>query len=183
MNKQFALKTLLLSSPLLLTNAFASEQPSAKDLVGKFYGGFHFMHLDTDSDRQATPDPRLADDPYATIDNGSGFGGELGFRFTESVELRVSYSQINLDKSNSVFDKPYVAVLDGMYFPTEQNFYVLGGFGVLDVGQSDMSLNLGAGYRHYLNENAALYFEGKGHSQFSEDYKEISAKLGFVYFF
>ena len=183
MNKKIALKALLLSSPLLLTNAFANEQPQAEDLVGKFYGGAHLIHINTDNDRQVTPDPLKANDPYATVDSGSGFGGELGFRFTESTELRFSYSQINISKKNSVFDKPNVAELNALYFPTQQNFYVLAGLGALDVGQSDLSFNLGAGYRHYLNERMALYFEGKGHSQFSEDYKELSARFGFVYFF
>lgn len=183
MNKLLSLKAILLTSPLLLTSAFANEQPAAQDLVGKFYGGVHLLYIDTDNDRVVTTDSLVATDPYATVGHGSGFGGELGYRLNESTEFRLSYSQINIDKDNSFFDKPYVAVIDALYFPTQQNFYALGGLGYLDVGQEKASLELGAGYRHYLSERAAIYVEGKGHYQFSGDYRESSAHLGFIYFF
>jgi OOP family OmpA-OmpF porin len=183
MNKHLRLNAILLSTPFLFTTVFANEQPLAEDLVGKFYGGAHLLYLNTDNDRMITPDPLKANDPFATADHGSGFGGELGYRFSESTEFRLSYSKINIDKKNSFFDKAYVAEIDALYFPTKQNFYVLGGYGYLDVGQSKPSLDLGAGYRHYLSDNSAVYLEGKGHYQFSGHYQETSAHLGFVFFF
>ncbi|MGV2872366.1 OmpA family protein [Colwellia sp. E150_009] len=181
MKKLLSLTTVLLTSPLLFTSAFANEQPLAEDLVGKFYGGAHLLRIDTDSDRKPS-EPLRASDPYATSDHGSGFGGEIGYRFNESTEFRFSASQINLDKHYSSFDKPYVAGIDALYFPTQQNFYVLGGLGYLDIGQ-EPSVGAGAGYRHYLNERTAIYFEGKGHFQFSGDYKDTALRLGFIYFF
>lgn len=182
MNKHFGLKAILLSSPLLLTSAFANEQPVAEDLVGKFYGGAHLLYIDTDHDR-IPAEPLKASEPYATKGHGAGFGAELGYRFTESIEARFSFSQINIDKEYSNFDKPYVAVVDGLYFPTQQNFYVLGGVGYLDIGQTRPSIGVGAGYRHYLGERSAVYLEGKGQYQFSGHYNESSARLGFIYFF
>ncbi|MCI2282559.1 hypothetical protein L3081_03045 [Colwellia sp. MSW7] len=142
MKKLLGLTTLLLSTPLLISSAFANEQPLAEDLVGKFYGGAHLLRINTDNDRKPS-DPYKATDPYATSSHGSGFGAELGYRITESTEFRFSASQINLDKHYSFFDKPYVAGVDALYFPKKQNFYVLGGLGYLDIGQEDPSLNLG----------------------------------------
>jgi OOP family OmpA-OmpF porin len=182
MNKLLGLKTLLLTSSFIATTAFANEQPAAEDLVGKFYGGAHLLHIDTDHDRILS-EPLKASDPYATKGHGTGFGGEIGYRFTESLEARFSLSQINIDKDNSSFDKPYVADIAALYFPEEQNFYILGGLGYLDIGQEKESINLGAGYRHYLGERSAIYFEGKSHFEFSENYTETSARLGFIYFF
>ncbi len=179
MNKLFCLKTLLLTSPLLLTTAFANEQPSAEDLVGKVYGGAHLLHINTDNDRLMTANPN------SNVDHGSGFGGELGYRLTESTEFRFSYTDINLVKENSGFSEPDASsvVIDALYFPTQQNFYLVAGMDYLDIVHGKTSLDLGAGYRHYLSERAAIYIEGKGHYQFSDHFKDSSARIGFVYFF
>ena len=182
MNKHFGLKAILLSSPLLLTSAFANEQPVAEDLVGKFYGGAHLLYIDTDDGRKLS-DPLKASDPYATKGHGAGFGAEIGYRFTESLEARFSFSQINIDKENSFYDKPYVADVSALFFPEKESFYVVGGLGYLDIGQEKESVNLGVGYRHYLSENTAVYLEGKGHYEFSNNHQEGSARLGFIYFF
>jgi OOP family OmpA-OmpF porin len=182
MNKLLGLKTVLLTSSLLLTTAFANEQPVAEDLVGKFYGGAHLIHIDTDYDRILS-EPLQASDPYATKGHGTGFGAELGYRFTESLEARISLSQINIDKKYSTFDKPYVADIAALYFPDEKNFYLLGGLGYLDTAQEKESINLGAGYRYYLSERSAVYLEAKAHYEFSDHYKDTTTRVGFIYFF
>jgi len=148
MNKLFCLKTILLTSPLLLTTAYANEQPNAEDLVGKVYGGAHLLHINTDNDRLMTANPN------SNVDHGSGFGGELGYRFTESTEFRLSYTDINLVKENvgSIEPDASSTAIDALYFPTKQNFYVVGGIDYLDIVDGKTSLDLGAGYRHYLSE-------------------------------
>jgi OOP family OmpA-OmpF porin len=179
MKKLSTVKILLASSSLLFTTAFANEQPNAFDLVGKMYGGAHLIHLNTDNDRLMTADPR------SNVDHGSGFGGEIGYRWTESTEFRFSYSKINLVKEHMGFNEPSSSsmVVDALYFPTKQNFYVVGGLDYLDIVNTQASLDLGAGYRHYLSEKAAVYVEAKGHYQFSDHFKDTSAKIGFIYFF
>jgi len=179
MNKLRYLKGALLSSPLLLTSAFAFEQPAAEDLVGKVYAGAFLQHIKTDNDRLMTASPN------SDIDHGSGYGGELGYRLTESTEFRLSYSDINLVKENPGFNEPNgsSAVIDALYFPTQKNFYLVGGINYLDIVSTEPSLDLGAGYRHYLSERAAIYIEGKGHYQFSENFQDASARVGFIYFF
>jgi OOP family OmpA-OmpF porin len=179
MKKLSVVKALLASSPILFTTAFANEQPNAVDLVGKIYGGAHLIHMNTDNERLMTADPR------SNVDHGSGFGGELGYRWSESTEFRFSYSKINIVKEHQGFNEPNSSsmVVDALYFPTKKNFYVVGGLDYLDIVNTQASLDLGAGYRHYLSERAAIYIEGKGHYQFSDHFKDTSAKIGFIYFF
>lgn len=179
MNKLFCLKTILLTTPLLLTTAFANEQPKAQDLVGKVYGGAHLLYMNIDNDRL------MSANPYSSLDHGSGFGGELGYRLNESAEFRFSYSKINLVKEYLGFSEPDAssAAIEALYFPTQQNFYLVGGIDSLDIVNRKASLDLGTGYRHYISERAAIYIEGKAHYQFANNYKDTSARIGFVYFF
>ena len=174
-----SLQTLTMSSILVLSSAAMAEQPKATDLVGKMYGGFHVMQIEPDNDRTLTADPK------SYLDNGRGFGGEIGYRWLPSTEFRFSYSQFSTNSKNEGYPEPdgSATSVDLLYFPTEQNFYLLTGVNNLDIGNSQVSGNLGAGYRHYLSERMAVYFETKAHYQFSGHYDELAAQIGFVYFF
>ena len=170
---------LIISSSFFFSSAFANEQPKAQDLVGKAYVGGHLLHMNTDNDRLSTTNP------LSNIDHGSGFGGELGYRMTESTEFRLSYSKINLVNENNGFNAPNSssAAAELLIFPTQQNFYIVGGLDYLDIVETEASVDLGLGYRHYLSERSAVYFEAKAHYQLLDYYKDTSAKIGFVYFF
>lgn len=166
-------------SALTLPTALAVEAPVATDLVGKTYGGIHALHIETDDERLATSDLNSA------LDNGNGFGVELGYRWLPSTEFRLSYSQFGLNAEKSGFNVAdgASASVDMLYFPTEKNFYVLAGVNNLDIVRSQTSGNFGAGYRHYFNERAAIYFESKANYQFSDRFDDLTAQVGFVYFF
>lgn len=169
----------LISSAFVLPTSFAADAPAATDLVGKTYGGIHALRIETDDERLATSDVNSA------IDNGNGFGLELGYRWLPSTEFRLSYSQFDLNTENDGFnvDDGASTSVDMLYFPTEQNFYVLAGVNNLDIVNSQTSGNLGAGYRHYFNERSAIYFETKANYQFSDRFDDLTAQVGFVYFF
>ncbi len=170
---------LAVSSLFTVTSSFASEQPNAADLVGKVYGGLHLTHVDLDSERW------LTDNPLSSLNNANGLGIEFGYRASTTTEFRLAYSDLNLDSKNGGFDKPssYGLAFDVLYFPTEKNFYLLGGVSQFDVVDTDLSSNLGLGYRHYVSEKAALYFETKAHYQFDNYYDDFTAQVGFTYFF
>ncbi len=170
---------LAVSSLFTVATVSASEQPNAADLVGKAYGGLHLTHIDLDSKRW------LTSSPLSSLNNGDGFGGELGYRASENTEFRLGYSHINLDAKNGGFDKPNSSSIafDALYFPTAKNFYLLGGFSQLDVVDTKLSSNLGLGYRHYLSEKTALYLEAKAHYQFDNYHDDFTTQLGFTYFF
>ena len=157
----------------------ATEQPSAESLVNKVYLGGHAMYLKTDEDRLFNANAN------SSIDHASGVGVEGGFRFSELFETRLSYTHLNpvTQNHNANLSSGRSIALDLLYFPFKESFYIVGGADVLDVEGSDISAALGAGYRHYLSKNMALYFEGKGHYQFEDNYTDLSTKLGFIYFF
>ena len=157
----------------------AAEQPSAESLVGKAYLGGHAMYLKTDEDRFFNTNAN------SSIDHASGLGVETGYRITESVETRFSFTHFNPVAENHNYDLPSgkSVALEFLYFPFKESFYVVGGGDVLDVEESNLSAALGAGYRHYFSKNMALYFEGRGHYQLDDHYTDFSTKLGFIYYF
>ena len=176
--RQQKLSVLLASSLLCAFATSAQEQPKAEDLVGKNYIGVHGMRMNTDDDR-------LAPNNVDHIKHANGVGVEFGHRLSEFSELRLSYTRLNLTRTGWAPDTPSGKNIAAnyLYFPNKQNFYVMGGASVIDVIDSDLSANVGAGYRHYLSERSAVYFEGNGHYQFDNKYTDLSAQIGFVYFF
>lgn len=170
------LKLSLISAALLMaTSSYANEQPKAQDLVGKFYGGINTSLIDIDEDRA----PNAID-----FDFSLGLGLELGYRYSESTEFRLSYNDITIDLANNSTDEDGDAIsFDLLYFPTKQNYYVLGGLSNLDIGGSELTANLGLGYRHYFSDRFAAYTEAKTHYSFDESYTDLSAQIGVVYFF
>lgn len=176
--RQQKLSAVLISSLICAFGVNAQEQPKAEDLVGKNYIGIHGMRMNTDDDRLATNDVDY-------VEHGNGIGVEFGHRLSEFSELRLSYTRLNLTLTDWVPNTPSGKNIAAnyLYFPTKQNFYVMGGASVIDVIDSDLSANVGAGYRHYLSERSAVYFEGNGHYQFDNKYTDLSAQIGFIYFF
>jgi OOP family OmpA-OmpF porin len=170
---------LLLSTSLLTTASYADSQPSASQLVGNFYGGLHGMYIKTDDERLTTNDPR------SDLDHGSGFGIEIGYRYSETTEFRFSRTELNLVSQHTGYMSPKgdSTAFEALYFPTKENLYVVGGLDALDILNTQTSATLGAGYRYYINQRAALYVEGKGHYQLSEHHTDYSSRIGFIYFF
>ncbi len=176
--RQQTISALLISSLLCAFSASAEEQPKAESLVGKNYIGIHGMRMNTDDDR-------LTPNDVDFIKHANGYGAEFGHRLSEYSELRLSYTHLNLTRTGWAPSTPSGKNIAAnyLYFPNKQNFYVMAGASVIDVIDSDLSANVGAGYRHYLNERSAVYFEGNGHYQFDNKYTDLSAQIGFIYFF
>lgn len=157
----------------------ANEQPDAESLVGNKYLGGHATYIKTDLERLFTLDSKSA------IDGAGGFGAEFGYRISPFYEARLSVSKLNIDTGHKGYDVPSGSstAFDLLYFPQKANFYFVAGADFLDIGQSNLSADLGMGYRHYLSENTALYVEGKSHYQLDDHYIDFSSKIGFVYYF
>lgn len=175
--KNFKVKAL---SALVFLPAFisinATEQPNANDLVGKFYAGVHAALISPDSDRR--------DWNNTDFDSGEGLGGEVGYRYSPEVEFRFSYTDFNFDRDNNAPDDGGSAMsIDALYFVNQKNVYLLGGINNLDIENTDISANVGAGYRHYFAENFAAYIEAKAHYQFDDSYKDYTGQIGLMYFF
>ncbi len=170
---------LLLSTALLATASYAGEQPNANQLVDNFYGGLHGMYIKTDNERLTSLDPK------SDLDHGSGFGAEIGYRYSATTEFRFSRTDLNLVSQNTGYPsaKGDSTAIEALYFPNEKNLYLVGGVEALDIIKTKTSATFGVGYRYYINERAALYVEGKGHFQLANYYTDYSSRIGFIYFF
>lgn len=168
--------SLLIVPALFHVNAF--EQPAANDLVGKLYGGLHVVLMSADDDRLDS----LV--PSTDFDGGDGFGVEVGYRYSPEIEFRLAYTDLTFELENGHSDEDGSALsLDTLYFINQKNLYLLGGLNNLDIENTDISANVGIGYRHYFNNNFAVYLEGKGHYQFDDNYMDYSTQIGLTYFF
>jgi len=164
---------------LLSSAIMANQTPDADDLVGHKYLGVHGISISADNDRIYNSDPN------ATLDSASGFGFEFGYRVSPLFETRLSLTRLNVDTERKGYDIPTGSSLglDLLYFPQKSNFYTIVGANFLDIDHSNLSGDLGAGYRHFISDNSALYIEGKGHYQFDDNHKDFSSRIGFVYYF
>lgn len=169
---------LLISSLLCALGVNAQEQPKAEDLVGKTYVGIHGTRMDTDDDRLTSNDVDF-------IKHANGMGAEIGYRYSEVSEYRLSYTHLNLTRVGWAPSTPSGSniALNYLFFPNKENFYLMAGASALEVIETKLSVNLGAGYRHYITDRSAIYFEGNGHYQMDEAYTDLSAQIGFIYFF
>lgn len=167
--------TLLASTLSLLTPlSLQAAQPDADELVHRFYGGAHAVYLDADENR-------LGDDQDYKY--GIGAGIEAGFRISRPIEMRLSYTRMKAVLESGPKNDINKANVDFLLFPTEQNFYLMLGAGLLDYGHGSGAANLGLGYRHYFDENFAWYGEAKVNHQFNDGYKDGMVQSGFVLFF
>ncbi|MEW6989294.1 OmpA family protein [Colwelliaceae bacterium 6441] len=168
-----------ISFSVLSLSTLANEQPNAESLVGHKYIGGHAMYIKTDHDRLFTSNEQ------SSIDSGAGVGGEFGYRVSPFYEARISYTHLNIDADHKAYDIPSGSsiALDLLYFPYKENFYVVAGADFLDIDKSNLSADLGLGYRHYLSQNTAIYLEGKSHYQLDDSFNDFSTKIGFVYYF
>jgi len=177
-------KTILsLSLSMLFTSnafAYADVNVDAKSLVGHGYGGLHYSRFDADENRYQNQGLGRS-----FLDDGSGFGGELGYRFSEYNELRIQYTDLSIDSEPNFYgDVEGSSVgIDLLHFPTKKSLYVLGGFRELDLEDDALSANAGVGYRLFLTDRFAAYAEAKGHYQFEDSQKDFSTTVGIMYFF
>lgn len=177
--KKFNLTSLTSALLLSLTahNVAANEQPAAADLVGKMYGGVHYSLNKPDEDR--------INGFNNDFEVGDGFGLEFGYRYSEDTEFRFSYTALTIEfEEATTFDDDGKALsIDALYFPNKANFYLLGGLNSLNILETELSANIGLGYRHYFSERFAAYTEAKAHYQFDNEFIDQSAQIGLIYFF
>lgn len=96
-----------------------------------------------------------------TVDDSTGWGAELGYRFSKYWSGRIEYADMDFDlsgvRSDSV-DGDRIG-LDALYHFNGGPFYALAGLKSIDVFDSNTFVNVGAGYRHHFSDNFAANFE------------------------
>lgn len=123
-------------------------------------------------------------EPSGGLDDGRGFGGELGFRFDPSWAVRFELGRVLLDNSNGFNDDGTQIGADVMYFFEEDAAYLFSGLREQSLdSESYRMLSAGLGKHWELTDNLRLITEIATYYDFGQRYKDYSAKLGLAYVF
>ncbi|MBD1583965.1 OmpA family protein [Pseudoalteromonas sp. S16_S37] len=119
------------------------------------------------------------------VDDSTGWGAELGYRFNNNWSARLEYADMDFDLSGAAMgsvDGDRFGV-DALYHFDDSPFYGLVGLKAVDVYKSLTFANVGAGYRHYFNNNFFVNAEAAVYQGLDRGYTDVGAKLGINYFF
>jgi len=116
------------------------------------------------------------------IDKGFGYGFELGYNINETWAVRFEFARDRLEQltSNAKFDADRFGV-DALYNVANTGMYIVGGLKHFDVeaGPDSDAVNLGVGYRHYVDERISLFAEmNRFQGLNSDSYADANFKLG-----
>lgn len=167
----------LAALPLLSAQAFATA-PSAQDLEKKVFGSLFGESYWTD---ERKGEKAL----WNNVDNGWGVGLEIGYRLNEKWGVRAEYARQSLDsltQSSRVTGDRFG--IDAMYHLTNSNIYLVGGWKHFEHNIASDALNIGVGYRHFVNHNVALFVEGNAYRGLSNgDWNDGAIKAGATWIF
>ncbi|OHU85947.1 MULTISPECIES: OmpA family protein [Pseudoalteromonas] len=119
------------------------------------------------------------------VDDSTGWGAEIGYRFNNNWSGRVEYADMDFDLSGAStgsLDGERFGI-DALYHFDDSPFYGLVGLKSIDAYKSLTFANVGAGYRHYFNNNFFVNAEAAVYQGLDRGYTDIGAKLGINYFF
>ncbi|CAM4265778.1 OmpA family protein [Pseudoalteromonas byunsanensis] len=119
------------------------------------------------------------------VDDSTGWGAEIGYRFNNNWSGRLEYADMDFDLSGAStgsIDGDRFGI-DALYHFDDSPFYGLVGLKSIDVYDNLTFANVGAGYRHYFNNNFFVNAEAAVYQGLDRGYTDIGAKLGINYFF
>ncbi|MEE2002759.1 OmpA family protein [Alkalimonas sp. MEB108] len=162
--------------PMMAGTAYANT-PSAAELQERMFGSVFAEYYMPD--RKKTRDVE-----WDYLTRGPGVGLELGYRFDENWAVRVEYARQRLkNKLTSDRVTGNRVGIDAMYHLTNSNLYLVGGYKHFDMHHSD-ALNVGIGYRAFLNENLAFYAEANRYQELRKSgFADAGLKAGLTYVF
>ncbi len=169
LHKHLALITFLISG-----SSYAAEQDNP------FYFGVDYSYFNSDNDRTL----QLA--PLANVDDGDGFGAFLGYDYSELLDFRFSFKDINAESEGlGAYDVDgTILSLDGLYSPFEIPVYFSAGVNRLDFEENDTALSLGLGYRQAISDRLTAFAEAKRYFAFSDSLNsDVTLSLGLSYSF
>lgn len=153
-------------------SAISQDAPPYETWVGGFA-----QYYNADSDKPT---------PTGGLDDGKGFGAEMGFRFDPSWGVRFELGRVLIDtkdiRTNLADDGTQIGA-DIMHFLPDDVMYLFGGVREQSISDSYRMAALGLGKHWEVAENWRVITELAAYHDFGQDYKEYSAKLGLAYIF
>ena len=162
----------------LLSSAVVADTVSTADLKERVFGSLFGEYYMPDTDKTESPD-------WNYMEKDWGYGVELGYYLTEQWAIRAEYARMEMQSKldgSDVNGNRYG--LDVMYhLPQWSSVYLVGGLKRFDAAQDTTAFNLGLGYKHFFNQNFALYAEANRYQGIDETYGDAGIKLGMTYAF
>nr|WP_136251045.1 OmpA family protein [Ningiella ruwaisensis] len=126
-------------------------------------------------------------EPVGGLEDGRGFGAEVGFRFDPSWAIRFELSRVLIDKDDNnrsaLADDGTMLGADMMYFLEDDVAYLFGGVREQSLTDSYRMASLGVGKHWNTSENWRVITEAATYYDFGQGYNEFSLKLGLAYVF
>lgn len=175
LNKTFL--AVAMAMPLFSGVALA-DTASAADMKERAFGSLfgEFYMPDTDKTESAA---------WNYMEKDWGYGVELGYYLTENWALRAEYAKLDLQSklNGSDADGKRIGLAAMYHLSNMPSVYLVGGLARLDAVQNTTAFNVGIGYKHFFNQNVALFAEANRYEGIDETYADAGIKLGMTYLF
>ena len=170
------LKSLTMAIALAATSAstFAAEKEGF--YIGVFGDYYDASWIATDY----SPNVRTG---YAT-----GFGAEIGYRFSDYWSARLEYADGNIDTEHLITGDKYDMDMDRygidmLHHFSGGPFYGVLGLKEIDVYEKSTFANIGLGYQHFVTEGLSVNFETSYYRGLEFSESDLNAKFGVSYLF
>src|SRR5690606_2795479 len=162
----------------LLSTAVMADTVSSADLKERVFGSLFGEYYMPDTDKTESAE-------WNYMEKDWGYGIELGYYLTENWALRAEYARMEMQSKldgTDVNGNRYG--IDAMYHLSNMPaLYLVCGIKRMNAGQSTTAFNLGVGYKHFFNQNFALFAEANRYQGIDESYGDAGIKLGMSYLF
>lgn len=162
----------------LLSNAVMADTVSSANLKERVFGSLFGEYYMPDTDKTESVD-------WNYMEKDWGYGVELGYYLNEQVALRAEFAKLDLksklDGSDADGNRYGIDVL--YHLPQMKSVYLVGGLKRFDAVQDTTAINAGVGYKHFFNQNFALFAEATRYQGIDESYGDAGIKVGMTYAF
>jgi OmpA-OmpF porin, OOP family len=162
----------------LFSGAVMANDVSATALKERVFGSVFAEYYMPDTDKTESA-------AWNYMEKDWGYGFELGYYLTENWALRAEYAKLELQSKLNGSDADGKRIgIDAMYhLPQMPAVYLVGGLKRIDAVQNTTAFNVGLGYKHFFNQNFALFAEANRYQGIDETYADAGIKLGMSYVF
>ena len=162
----------------LLSSAVMADTVSSADLKERVFGSLFGEYYMPDLDKTESAE-------WNYMEKDWGYGIELGYYLTEQWALRLEFAKLDLQSKLDGSDADGNRIgLDAMYHISQlPSVYLVGGLKRFDAVQDTTAFNVGIGYKHFFNQNFALFAEANRYQGIDETYADAGVKVGLTYVF
>ena len=162
----------------LFSTAVIAESATKPNLEERVFGSIFADYYMPDTDKTESA-------AWNYMEKDFGYGLEIGYYLNQDWALRFEYAKLDLQSKLDGSDADGKRLgIDALYhLPQMSSVYVLGGLKRLDAVQNTTAFNVGVGYKHFFNQNVALFAEANRYQGIDESYADAGIKLGMSYVF